>query len=111
MSSRCPSATRTVSCPAPRLDLAELRRLGPLIEHHPAFPHRTNVQLARAADRHTVELLIWERGAGETQASGSSSCAAVAATQRLGLIDADGEVTARMPGGELDFAALTTGTC
>jgi len=81
------------------LDITELRRLGPLVENHPAFPRRTNVQLARAATRDSVELLIWERGAGETQASGSSSCAVVAACRRLGMVDDD--VTAHMPGGEL----------
>ena len=78
---------------------AELRRLGPRVEQHAAFPRRTNVQLAHVVDRRTIELLIWERGAGETQASGSSSCAVVAAAQRDGLVDA--QVTARMPGGEL----------
>jgi diaminopimelate epimerase len=83
------------------LDVTELRRLGPAIEAHPAFANRTNVQLARALDRHTVELLIWERGAGETHASGSSSCAVVAAAHHQGRIDADQDVTARMPGGEL----------
>jgi diaminopimelate epimerase len=82
-----------------RLDVTELLHFGPLIEHHPAFPNRTNVQFARAIDRTTVELLIWERGAGETQASGSSACAVVAAAHRLGLVDA--AVTATMPGGEL----------
>jgi diaminopimelate epimerase len=82
-----------------QLDVTELRRLGPLVEHHPAFANRTNVQLARVVDRAHVELLIWERGAGETQASGSSACAVVAASHHLGLVDT--EVTARMPGGEL----------
>ncbi|HEX8968294.1 MAG TPA: diaminopimelate epimerase [Chloroflexota bacterium] len=93
----------------PRLDESELRRLGPLVESHPAFPGRTNVQLARAIDRATVELLIWERGAGETRASGSSACAVVAACQRLDLVDADGEVTARMPGGELRIRGDSAG--
>jgi diaminopimelate epimerase len=81
------------------LDISELRRLGPLLERHAAFPNRTNVQLAHVLDRATVELLIWERGAGETQASGSSSCAVVAAAYRAGLVGA--QVTARMPGGNL----------
>jgi diaminopimelate epimerase len=81
------------------LDVTELRRLGPLVETHPAFPRRTNVQFVHSLDKASLELLIWERGAGETQASGSSSCAAVAAAHRAGLVDA--EVTARMPGGEL----------
>jgi diaminopimelate epimerase len=82
-----------------RLDITELRHLGPLVETHPAFPRRTNVQLVHSLDRASLELLIWERGAGETQASGSSSCAAVAAAHRAGLVDRD--VTARMPGGQL----------
>jgi len=46
-------------------------------------------------------LLIWERGAGETRASGSSACAVVAACHRLGLVDAEVDVTASMPGGDL----------
>jgi diaminopimelate epimerase len=83
----------------PTLDVTQLRRIGPLVEHHAAFPRRTNVQLAHVVDRQRVELLIWERGAGETQASGSSSCAVVAAAFRAGFVDAD--VMARMPGGEL----------
>jgi diaminopimelate epimerase len=81
------------------LNEANLHRLGPRVERHAAFPNRTNVQLARASGRHAVELLIWERGAGETQASGSSACAVVAAARRRGLVDR--EVTARMPGGNL----------
>ncbi|HEY0580733.1 MAG TPA: diaminopimelate epimerase, partial [Chloroflexota bacterium] len=63
--------------------------------------NRTNVQLARARTRNHVELLIWERGAGETQASGSSSCAVAAALHHLGLIDRNVDVSATMPGGEL----------
>jgi diaminopimelate epimerase len=85
----------------PQLDVTELRQLGPLVERHPAFPDRTNVQLARAVARDRVELLIWERGAGETRASGSSACAVVAACQRLGLVDGQVDVTASMPGGDL----------
>jgi diaminopimelate epimerase len=86
-----------------QLDVTELRRIGPRIEQHPAFPNRTNVQLARVpgSSRARVEMLIWERGAGETQASGSSACAVVAACQRLGLVD--DRVTASMPGGELQI--------
>lgn len=85
---------------ADRLDRAEVRRLGPLVEHHPAFPYRTNVQFARASARDRLEILIWERGAGFTLASGSSSCAAAAAAVRNGLSE-HGPVTVGMPGGEL----------
>jgi diaminopimelate epimerase len=83
-----------------RLDSEACRRLGPLLERHPAFPQRTNVQFARVADRHTLDILIWERGAGYTLASGSSSCAAAAAAVRTGVCDR-GRVTVRMPGGDL----------
>jgi diaminopimelate epimerase len=82
-----------------QLDVTELRWIGPRLEHHPAFPQRTNVQLARVSDRGSLDLLIWERGAGETLASGSSSCAVVAAAHHLGRVGDD--VTAHMPGGEL----------
>ncbi len=82
-----------------RLEVDELRRWGPVIERHPSFPDRTNVQLAHVVDRRHVQALIWERGAGETLASGSSSCAVAAACHRLGLVD--DEVTVEMPGGDL----------
>jgi diaminopimelate epimerase len=82
-----------------RLDEAETRALGPRIETHPAFPNRINVQFARVLGRDRVEIRIWERGAGYTLASGSSSCAVAAAAVRNGL--ADGHVTVLMPGGEL----------
>ena len=83
-----------------RLDEAAARRLGPLLEHHPAFPNRTNVQFARVVGRDAVDILIWERGAGFTLASGSSSCGAAAAAVRNGRCD-PGRVRVRMPGGEL----------
>ena len=83
-----------------RLDDAVVRRLGPRVEHHPAFPNRINVQWARVASRSQVDILIWERGAGWTLASGSSSSAVACAAVRNGLCD-HGLVTVRMPGGEL----------
>ncbi len=81
------------------LDEAEVRRLGPRIERHPAFPNRTNVQFARVRARDAVDILIWERGAGWTLASGSSSCGVACAAVRNGLTDR--RVTVRMPGGQL----------
>ena len=83
-----------------RLDEAEVRCLGPLIEHHPVFPNRTNVQFAKVEGRDRVAILIWERGAGFTLASGSSSCAAAAAAVKNDFCD-QGRVTVEMPGGEL----------
>jgi diaminopimelate epimerase len=83
-----------------KLDEAQARRLGPKIEHHPAFPNRTNVQFARVASRSQVDILIWERGAGYTLASGSSSSAVACAAVKNGFCD-HGLVTVRMPGGAL----------
>ncbi len=82
-------------------DLAavELNKLGPAIETHPAFPNRTNVQFAQVLDRANVRALIWERGAGHTLASGSSSCAVAVACYDKGLVDE--KVTVQMEGGNL----------
>jgi diaminopimelate epimerase len=91
-----------------KLDPQMLHRLGPRVEGHSAFPNRTNVQLAHVLDARTVELLIWERGAGETQASGSSACAVVAAAHRRRMVGAD--VTAVMPGGSLSVRIAPDGT-
>jgi diaminopimelate epimerase len=76
------------------------RELGPLIEQHPLFPNRTNVQFMRVQDDHAIQIEIWERGAGYTLASGTSSCAAAAVACRLGLCHSP--VTVHMPGGALE---------
>lgn len=77
----------------------DLLALGLVLEHHPMFPKRTNVQLAVPSGPKELTILIWERGAGETQASGSSSCAAASAAVRLGLVASP--VAVKMPGGTL----------
>ncbi len=79
----------------------ELLSLGPVLENHNLFPKRTNVQLAVPTGPKEIFILIWERGAGETQASGSSSCAAASAAVRLGLVKSP--VTVKMPGGKLNI--------
>jgi diaminopimelate epimerase len=82
---------------------AELaHRLGPALESHPLFPTRTNVQFCKVLGPHRIQIEIWERGAGSTLASGSSSCAAAAASVRLGRC-AFGDVTVVMPGGTLEI--------
>lgn len=85
---RCEDAAREV-----------LLRLGPLIETHARFPERTNVQLAHPEGAHEVKVLVWERGAGETAASGSSAVAVAAAAVAGGWCESP--VTVRMPGGDL----------
>ena len=83
-----------------RLDEATVKRLGPLIERHPAFPNRINVQFARRLGDDAIEIMIWERGAGWTLASGTSSCGAASAAVRNGHCR-HGRVSVKMPGGEL----------
>ena len=86
----------------PDLARVELRRMGPLLEHHPLFPKRTNVQFAEVKSRDRVAIVIWERGAGETMASGSSACAVAAAAVRRSVADRD--LTIEMPGGALQIS-------
>lgn len=81
------------------LDEAEIKEYGPLIENHPMFPNRINVQFVKVLSRNEVQILIWERGAGYTLASGSSSSAVASAMVKKGLVDK--HVTIKMPGGEL----------
>ena len=70
---------------------------GPLLEIHPIFPRKTNVQFLKIIDRSNIQIEIWERGAGYTLASGSSSSAAAAVAHRLGLVDR--KVAVHCPGG------------
>lgn len=84
---------------AGRAERDTLLRLGPQLETHSRFPERTNVQLAQADDRNTLTVLVWERGAGETSASGSSAVAAASAAVANGWCESP--VTVRMPGGDL----------
>ena len=77
----------------------ELLRLGPQLEVNDRFPDRTNVQLVRVDGINELTVLVWERGAGETSASGSSAVAAAAAAVTNGWCESP--VSVRMPGGEL----------
>jgi diaminopimelate epimerase len=81
------------------LDEKEVRKYGPLLENHPLFPNRINVQFAKALSDHDAQILIWERGAGYTLASGSSSCAASCVLVKRGLVK--GDLTMHMQGGTL----------
>jgi diaminopimelate epimerase len=87
--------------PLPEISEALARQYGPLIEVEPRFPNRTNVQFLKVLDRKNIQIEIWERGAGYTMASGSSSSAAAAVACRLRLVDRD--VTVHMPGGTLSI--------
>ncbi|MGB0272365.1 MAG: diaminopimelate epimerase [Opitutales bacterium] len=72
---------------------------GAAIEVHPSFPNRTNVQFLKVIDRNNIQIEIWERGAGYTLASGSSSSAAAAVAHHIGLCDET--ITVHMPGGKI----------
>jgi len=80
-------------------DRVELLRLGPLVENHPRFPERTNVQLMRVDSRSEATAGVWERGAGETLSSGTSACAVAAAAIANGWCESP--VTVHLAGGDL----------
>ena len=89
-------------------DPTEIGRIGPLLETHPRFPGRTNVQVARVERPGRVTARVWERGVGETSSSGTSAVAIAAATQ------GEGETDVSLPGGTLrvrieDGNAFVTG--
>lgn len=85
--------------PMDEINEEKAKQLGPLIENHDMFPNRINTQLLKVIDRKNIEIQIWERGAGYTLASGSSSCAAASAAHKLGLVG--NKVNVKMPGGKL----------
>jgi len=76
-------------------DPEDLPELGPILENHPHFPNRTNVQIAHVDGPGEVTARVWERGVGETTASGSSAVAVAAATH------GEGDVVVHFPGGDL----------
>ncbi len=78
----------------------DLRKIGPMIEHHPLFPERANISLAQIKSKSEVRLRVWERGAGLTLACGSAACAAVVAGARKRLTDRMVRVV--LDGGALD---------
>ena len=83
------------------LDENEIKTYGSQIENHPMFPNRINVQFAKVVSLNEVEVMIWERGAGWTLASGSSSCAVACTVVKRGLTERN--LTIKMPGGNLSI--------
>lgn len=81
------------------LPLAAIHTVGPVLETADAFPKRTNVQLVQVLNLHTIQIEIWERGAGYTLASGTSACAAAAAALQAGFCQ--NPVTVKMAGGDV----------
>lgn len=81
------------------LESVNLSEIGPLIEHHPVFPDRANVEFARVVSRDEIQIRIWERGAGHTLSSGTGSCASAVAAALNGLTGRS--VTVQTEGGAL----------
>ena len=93
----------------------DLGRFGPLLENHPIFPERANIELAQVMSPDRIKVRVWERGAGLTLACGTGACAVGVAAARKGL--ANRKVTVELPGGPLvidwrasDNHILMTGT-
>jgi diaminopimelate epimerase len=81
------------------LEVVDLGRVGPMLEHHRLFPERANISLAKVVSRTLLDLKVWERGAGLTRACGTGACAAAVCAARKGLTDR--RVTVNLPGGPL----------
>ena len=81
------------------LDVVDLAKVGPMLEHHHLFPQRANISLAQVVSKDHVLLKVWERSAGLTQACGTAACATMAAGFRIGIINRQCKVT--LPGGDL----------
>ena len=83
------------------LEKFDINQFGNAYENHLLFPNRTNVQLAQLVEKNTLKVKVWERGAGRTLASGSSSCAVAVAANRRGLVEK--KVRIILEGGELEI--------
>jgi carbamoyl-phosphate synthase large subunit len=99
-----------------RLDALDLNKIGPLIENDALFPDRVNAEFVNVVDRNHLEVRVWERGSGETQASGTSACASAVAAILNGYCDKDTDIRVQLPGGDLfirytDAAVYMTGDC
>ena len=82
-------------------EVIDLPTIGPMIEHHPLFPRRTNVEFVRVIDRGILQMRVWERGAGETLACGTGACASLVACVLAGL--SDRTVQMKLSGGNLQL--------
>ena len=82
-------------------EVLDLPSIGPMFEHHPLFPRRTNVEFVRVISRSVLQMRVWERGSGETLACGTGACAARVASVLCGK--SDRRVQAKLAGGNLDL--------
>jgi diaminopimelate epimerase len=84
-----------------KADISMARKHGPLLESHPLFPERTNVDLTEVKSREEIDLVVFERGCGITRACGTGACASVAACAAVGKLEFEKEIKVNLPGGSL----------
>ncbi|MDR2596197.1 MAG: carbamoyl-phosphate synthase large subunit [Treponema sp.] len=99
-----------------KIDSLNLSKIGPLFENDSLFPDRVNVEFVKVMDKNHLKIRLWERGSGETQASGTAACASAVAAVLNGYCDKDTEIKVRLPGGDLfirytDDTVYMTGDC
>ena len=91
-----PHAVAFVEEPIGKFNLLDI---GPIIEHHPMFPNRVNFEVVNFINRTSLNVRVWERGSGITQACGTGACAVAVVAHLLGMVD--DEVIVSLPGGDL----------
>jgi len=99
-----------------KLERLELGEIGPLFENDPLFPDRVNAEFVNVMGRNHLKIRLWERGSGETRASGTAACASAVAAVLNGCCDKDTDIKVQLPGGDLiirytDEAVYMTGDC
>ena len=83
------------------VDGLDLIKIGPLFEHHAAFPERVNTEFVKVIDDHTLQMRVWERGSGETWACGTGACSSAVAACLNGCCKKGEDITVRLRGGDL----------
>ncbi|MBD3186819.1 diaminopimelate epimerase [Candidatus Bathyarchaeota archaeon] len=83
------------------ISVEETMNLGPVVESHPMFPNRVNVEFIRVISPVEIDMLVYERGCGMTLACGTGACASVVAGSLLGHLDKNKEITVHLQGGDL----------
>ncbi|MDR2952662.1 MAG: diaminopimelate epimerase, partial [Treponema sp.] len=99
-----------------KLDDLKLSETGPMFENDVLFPDRVNAEFVKVMDRNHVKIRLWERGSGETLASGTAACASAVAAVLNGYCDKNEDIKVQLPGGDLfirytDEAVYMTGGC
>ncbi len=90
-------------------EAAPVETLGPLLEHHPAFPGGVNVEFVQVLSNRELRMRVWERGSGVTMACGTGACASTAAAVKKGFCMPDTPVTVRLDGGPLEITVAPDG--